>query len=337
MALDSESQFSEVDLAAARRIFQRVDGRLIVESVSVLGEGIKSDVYLATCSDGSKFVLKVFKHEYDWCAETEAAFYDELQRARPEGIDGLPRRVASFDDHTVLARRVTVLTYAPGNPMEDRFGFGGVDQRSAYRALGATLSELHRIEQPEFGIHPLDERGGQRSNREYMTGLWANSLNHFFEDGGNRYLGWEIRRYLLSREHLWDECTSPRLCHGDPHPGNVLVEVGEQGLEFRRLIDFEMAMAGDPLFDLADAYYNSEGDRESKLAAMLDGYGEVPGYSEERFKMYVLYFALGRWTFLSSYGARPPLRGIAKEMARIVGASRWRIFRSALRARLTSG
>lgn len=329
----------EIDLATAQRILERADGALRVESVAPLGEGIKSDVWLINASDGGRYVAKAFKPEYAWCVACEDAFFAAFEQGAPDGIAGVPRRLASIDDPEVFGRPVTVHRYAPGKPMLRAHGFSDEDQFDSYRELGRVLSQLHSIAQPNFATLPIDPVSDQpRSNRDYMTGRWANSWNHYVADGGNRYLASRIRSYLLDREELWDRCTAPKLCHGDPHPANVIVERGGDGVvRFSALIDWEVAIAGDPIFDLANSIFNSIGDREAKLRALTEGYGDLPSDWRDRYDTYVVYFALANWTFVSRYGARAPLRKLDRELAELTGSSRSRMFRSAMRRRLSSG
>lgn len=329
----------EIDLVTAQRILDRADGTLRAESAERLGEGIKSDVWLIDASDGGRYIAKAFKSEYAWCVACEDAFFAAFEAGAPTGIDGVPRRLASIDDREVFDRPVTVHHYAPGKPMLRANGFSDEDQFDSYRALGRVLRRLHEIDQPNFATLPIDpETDEPRSNRDYMTGRWANSWNHFVASGGSRYLASRIRSYLLDREELWDRCTAPKLCHGDPHPANVIVERGDDGVvRFSALIDWEVAIAGDPIFDLANSIFNSVGDREAKLRALTEGYGDLPSDWRDRYDAYVVYFALANWTFVSRYGARAPLRKLDRELAELTGSSRSRMFRSAVRRRLSSG
>jgi thiamine kinase-like enzyme len=61
--------------------------------------------------------------------------------------------------------------------------------------------------------------------------------------------------------------STPRLCHNDVHHLNV---VGGENL---RLIDWEYAGVGEPLFDLASVCVN-HGYRKSQRERLLAAYGE---------------------------------------------------------------
>lgn len=325
-----------MDLATAQRILDHADGSLRAEAVSWLGDGIKSDVWLIATTDGQRYAAKVFKHEFARSVTGEDWFYSQLARGASGGIDGIPERLVSIDDPAVLDVPVTVHRYTPGKMMIRANGFSDEDQFDSYRSLGRVLRQLHEIDQPHFASFPdNDESTRSETNRDYMTRRWAHAWNQYAEGGSNRYLASRIRSFLLERDDVWDRCTSPKLLHGDPHPANVIVERGDDGVvRFRALIDFESSVSGDPIFDLANSIFKSVGDREAKLRSLLDGYGELPDGWRESFDTYVVYIALVNWTFVARYGARKPLKVLDRELAELTGASRTRILRSALRPRL---
>lgn len=333
------SSSAELDLVTAQCILDKAGGSLRAESVGRLGDGIKSDVWLITTADGARYAAKVFKPEYAWCVGSEDWFYAELAKGAPDGIEGIPERLVSVNDPSVHELPVTVHNYAPGKMMLRANGFSDEDQFDSYRALGRVLRQLHQIDQPNFASFPDDDASSRgRTNRDYMTGRWASSWNHYAAGGANRYLATRIRSFLLERDEIWDRCTSPKLLHGDPHPANVIVKRGDDGVvRFSALIDFEYSLSGDPIFDLANSIFNSVGDREAKLRALIEGYGDMPADWRERYDTYVVYFALANWTFVARYGDRKPLRALDRELAELTGASRVRIIRSAARRRLASG
>lgn len=328
-----------IDRAAAQRILDAAHAGLQVAMVEELGEGVKSDAWLIDCTNGDRYVAKVYKSQLDHFAAAEDAFHDQLELCAPEGVPGIPRRLTSIDDKSIDDRRITVHRFVPGVTMQDGAGFTESEQLLPYRDFGRTLRSLHDVHQPMFGSLPAtDETAASRTNREFMEQVTSKALADFVADNGNKYLARHLSAYFRERAELWDQTTEARLCHGDTHPGNVVVERCADGsVAFRGVIDFESAIAGDPVFDLANAFYNASGDRDAKFSSLLDGYGEVLGDWRDRFDLYVVHFALSRWNFISRYGVRPPLRGISRELARMTGASRWRMFGGGLRRVVASG
>mgnify|MGYP000023499945 CR=1 FL=1 len=339
MADGLQSSPPEIDLASAQRILDNAGAGLEAATVDELGEGVKSDAWLIGCSNGDRYVAKVYKSQLDHCAATEDAFHDQLEQRAPNGVPGIPRRLTSIDEQSIHARRITVHEFVPGVTMQAEAGFTESEQLPPYRDFGRTLRSLHGVRQPTFGSLPAtDEAGAVRTNREFMEQLTSKALADFVADHGNRYLAGHLRAYFRDRAELWDQSTDARLCHGDTHPGNVVVErCADRSVAFRGVIDFESAIAGDPVFDLANAYYNASGDREAKFSALLVGYGEIVGDWRDRFDLYVVHFALSRWNFISRYGVRPPLRGISRELALMTGASQWGMLRGGLRRVVASG
>ena len=140
------------------------------------------------------------------------------------------------------------------------------------RALGALLRRLHRTAAPPSVTEPLDLRralalyasilGGARARRTARAALGSIKA----AAGGRR---------------------GPALCHNDPVAQNVLCGPA------LRLIDWEFAAPGDPLFDLAVVVgHNSLNEREARtllasargrahlsdwraLGHLVDGYEEL--------------------------------------------------------------
>ncbi len=97
--------------------------------------------------------------------------------------------------------------------------------------------------------------------------------------------------------------------HDDCHDGNVL-----GGWRVSSLLDFENAVAGDPLLDLAKAHCYSPRRSEALLAALVAGYGALRPDWREALGLYVLYHWLELWDWLASLGRAEALAGIAEEM-----------------------
>ena len=61
-------------------------------------------------------------------------------------------------------------------------------------------------------------------------------------------------------------------CHNDLHAGNLLAEIANGNVRLTGVLDFEGALAGDPLMDVAKAiYYLPEQTRR----AVIEGYGDM--------------------------------------------------------------
>lgn len=96
------------------------------------------------------------------------------------------------------------------------------------------------------------------------------------------------------------------LAHGDFRLKNVLVEGGT----VTAVLDFEMAMAGDPALDLAWLLHSDEKE-EAEREALLRGYeaeapGVLTGNFAQRIAWYRLRYALIELWWAASFGAAPP-------------------------------
>ena len=109
-------------------------------------------------------------------------------------------------------------------------------------------------------------------------------------------------------------CNQAVLCHNDLHAGNLLASVANGTPQLTGVLDFEGALAGDPLMDVAKSLYYL-GD-ESR-AALLGGYGAIDlEHGPQLLDLYHLYFVLELWCWMSQIGKRPPLERLALDLAR---------------------
>jgi aminoglycoside phosphotransferase (APT) family kinase protein len=151
-----------------------------------------------------------------------------------------------------------------------------------------------------------------------MTRQFTKKLREFGDLGGDPALRDRIEAHVAHRTGLFARCAAPVLCHNDLHEGNVLVAATDGSWEVTGFVDVENAVAADPLFDLAKTgYYAVKGD-EAKLAALLDGYGPLPGDWAERLSLYRLYHALELWDWFAMIGSTAALASIAGDLRSLV-------------------
>jgi hygromycin-B 7''-O-kinase len=151
-----------------------------------------------------------------------------------------------------------------------------------------------------------------------MRRQFGKKLREFEELGGDTRLRDAVARRVERDGGLFERCRGAVLCHNDLHEGNVLVVAGaDGGWRVNGLIDVENAIAADPLIDLAKTDYYAVGRGEAERAALLEGYGELPGDAAERLQVYRLYHALELWDWFRSVGTSEPLDGIAEDIARL--------------------
>jgi aminoglycoside phosphotransferase (APT) family kinase protein len=137
-------------------------------------------------------------------------------------------------------------------------------------------------------------------------------LKEFAERGGAIDLAKRVDECFVRWAHLLQECTRPVLCHNDLHAGNLLAEFTAGSLRLTGVLDFEGALAGDPLMDVAKALYYL---RDDTKAALLEGYGDMGRrHWSETLALYHLYFVLELWCWLAQIGTKEPLDKLASDL-----------------------
>jgi hygromycin-B 7''-O-kinase len=109
-------------------------------------------------------------------------------------------------------------------------------------------------------------------------------------------------------------CSRPVLCHNDLHAGNLLAEITDHGVRLSGVLDFEGALAGDPLMDLAKALFYLKAEDTN---ALLEGYGDTGRARwSQMLEFYHLYFVLELWCWMAQIGNEQPLHALALDLER---------------------
>jgi aminoglycoside phosphotransferase (APT) family kinase protein len=198
---------------------------------------------------------------------------------------------------------------------------------AALPEVARSLRGLHRL--PGSGAGPLSLAALERDppRVEGVHANWHDYLatrldEHLHDCEGAHDLSHEeasrVRAlFAAARERL--RAAPAVLLHGDPGSQNFIVEGGA----IRAMLDWEDALVGDPLFDLASLCTFHP---ERRHAAILAGYGEklAPrGEAWERFWLYFLRVALAktvhrrRFGYADKPGRAPAARRIQLALARL--------------------
>jgi aminoglycoside phosphotransferase (APT) family kinase protein len=255
-----------------------------------------------TTASGDVVVVKQAPPAWHWSIDKEAALY---RLVVDRGLEvPTPRVLGTPESGTLVLERL------PG----DVSGFA-TDTDELYGRLGALLRLLHEITFDSFGY--LGARGvvePHATNLDYMRFQFQRKLLEL-EEHGERSLSRRIAAHVAEREELLAHCELAVLCHDDGHEGNVLVEHDATGgWRISGLIDFQNAVAGDPLLDLAKTYCYSNRRSESMLAALVAGHGGLGDRWRDPLDLYVLYHRLELWAWFASLGVRDPLDALAAEL-----------------------
>ncbi|MGJ5204789.1 phosphotransferase family protein [Bradyrhizobium sp. HKCCYLR20261] len=304
-----------VDDATADAMLARADIDARVASVSLLYGGEISAVYaLALRGDQPSLVLKIYPDSMSWKMRKEARLLDLVRDRLPVPAPLLRAADASREliglDYVLMSR----LDGEPLGPLEE--ALPASERRAAFEQVGRLSRAFHDIAMDAFGYIGADGiMAGRADNRSYLSSQFERKLAEFRNRGGATDLAARIASRVADASDLFAACGAPVLCHNDLHPGNVLARVNSGRVELTGVVDFEGALAGDPLKDVAKAiYYLSPAQRE----AFLDGYGPMSRRAAEpTLAIYRLLFSLELWCWYRQFGADEKLPPVMEDLERL--------------------
>jgi aminoglycoside phosphotransferase (APT) family kinase protein len=285
-----------------------------VASISMLHGGTIAAVHEIGFTDlGHRaLVLKVYPDDLHWKMQKEVTVIGLI--ADRLGVPA-PKILFADDSKRPLGLNLIVMTKLDGSVLGGMESTLAPAQRaSAYTQIGRLLFDFHRIPMEAFGyIGPKGIWSAHPTNRAYLAHQFERKLAEFGERGGDVGLAERIKAHVAERAGLFDACTQPVLCHNDLHAGNLLATVTEADLQLTGVLDFEGALSGDPLMDVAKALYYL--DDESRRA-VLDGYGAMGrNHWSETLALYHLYFVLELWCWMAQIGRTQQLPKLTLELA----------------------
>ena len=303
----------QVSLATAQSIVDRVVSEHTVANVSSIHGGEIAAVYEIAFNTAAQppLVLKVYPDALHWKMQKEVTVIGFIQDRLSVPV---PRILFADDSKRLLGLNFIVMTKLDGSIL-GRLETTLVSEQlvSAYAQIGQLLREFHRIPMEAFGyIGPKGIWTAHQTNHSYLTHQFQRKLKEFTDRGGTVGLAQRIAGYFAAREHLLHACTRAVLCHNDLHAGNLLATVAEGTVRLTGVLDFEGALAGDPLMDVAKAlYYLCD---ETKRA-LLRGYGAIERDDwRQTLDLYHLYFVLELWCWMAQIGNKQPLDKLAAEL-----------------------
>lgn len=303
----------QVSVATAQAIVDQVVSGRTVETVSRLYGGEIAAIHeIAFASPAHRpMVLKVYPDDLRWKMQKEVTvtslIKDRLSVPAPDIL-------FADDSKRLLPLNFILMTRLDGSRLGELEKDLTPEQiASAYAQIGRLLGEFHRIPMEAFGyIGPTGIWTTHSSNHDYLVHQFQRKLQEFAERGGSAELAQRIAGHVAERAHLFKGCSQAVLCHNDMHAGNLLATIGNEGLRLTGVVDFEGALAGDPLMDVAKALYYLD---EECRRALLEGYGRLERErGSETLDLYHLYFVLELWCWMAQLGKREPLDKLAMEL-----------------------
>ena len=301
--------------AQAQTIVDRLGAGQTVAQVSTLQGGAIGAIYEVSMRDGApSLVLKVYPESLHWKMQKEVNVCALLSGRL--GVP-VPRVLLADETKSVIGLNFVLMDKLDGAVLRTlEPALPEPELVSAYSQMGQVLRQIHRISLPGFGyIGPNGIWTAHASNRAYMSSQFENKLAEFAERGGDSVLGGRLRAVVHERADLLDACPTAHLCHYDFHSGNILAERNDGSLRLSGVLDFESAIAGDPLMDIAKALYYFTPQDEPKKAALLMGYGALDRRDwQETLDLYRLYATLELWCWMAQIGDREPLASLAEDL-----------------------
>jgi aminoglycoside phosphotransferase (APT) family kinase protein len=304
----------QVTVATAQAIvdFALADGTVATVS-TIHGGDIAAVCEIAFVEPEPSVILKVYPDSLHWKMQKEVTVSALIQGRLSVAV---PRILFADDTKKLLGLHFVLMTKLDGSILRELEPTLTSGQRvSAYIQIGQLLREFHHIPMEAFGyIGPNGIWAAYETNHAYMSFQFDRKLKEFTDRGGAVDLARRVEAYVAECDQLFHECTQPVLCHNDLHSGNLLAKTAEGVVRLFGVLDFEGALAGDPLMDVAKAlYYVSKQDK----CALLEGYGETgrPQWSQT-LDLYHLYFVIELWCWMAQIGNKEALGNLALDLER---------------------
>jgi hygromycin-B 7''-O-kinase len=288
-----------------------LSGQTVVSISKMHGGEIAAVYEIVLAADPPSLILKVYPQSLHWKMRKEANVIALLGERISVPI---PRILLVDDSKQLFDLNFTLMTTLDGAVLGSIERALTPDQfSSAYRQIGALLRDFHQIKMEAFGyIGPHGISTAYPTNHAYITFQFDRKLSEFQERGGPKASALRVAGYVAERETLLRACKQSVLCHNDLHAGNLLAKSDSGAIRLCGVLDFENALAGDPLMDVAKAAYYLNDDARQ---ALLDGYGDL-GHANgpQLLRLYHLYFILELWCWMAQIGNLARLEKLAHEL-----------------------
>jgi hygromycin-B 7''-O-kinase len=304
----------DVPLATAQLIVDRVLAGRHVRDVSTIHGGEIAAVYMITFEHPyPPVVLKVYPDALHWKMQKEVNVLTLVESRLSVPV---PHILLADDSKRMIALNFILMTKLDGEMLAHLEPTLTPDELlSSYSQIGKLLHELHRLPMHAFGY--IGANGivtEHATNQTYLCMQFDRKLKEFTERGGAVGLARRVAEYVARWAHLLQGCTRPVLCHNDLHSANLLADVCAGSLRLTGVLDFEGALAGDPLMDVAKSLFYLAHDTKT---ALLQGYGDMGRrHWSETLDLYHLYFVLELWCWMTQIGNKKSLDKLASDLER---------------------
>lgn len=305
-----------LDLPTAARVIARAGLFAKPITIGSRHEGAKGTVFIVGCDDGSAFVIKIYGHEYTERMLKEQRLYRLLEHSSLP----LPRVIGWDEKDEDFNCAVMIMSVVDGVPLLDVLPrLSAEELMSVYRQIGVMQREIHKVTFDRFSLLLDIAASGHDDNVGLMRERCGAAIAELRKHGGSESLAVGLESYFRAHEVLFARCNQAVLCHNDFHEANILVDLAQGEVKITGLIDFENALAADPLFDLAKTHNHARRGSDQTLGALIGGYGELPPDWRKPFDLYVLFHALELRNWYAIVGAGWMLPAVERRMRRQIG------------------
>jgi aminoglycoside phosphotransferase (APT) family kinase protein len=301
----------QVPLATAQLIIDHVLSGHKVATVSNIHGGEIAAVYEVGFVNARQapIVLKVYPESLHWKMQKEVTVLGLIADHLTVPV---PRILFADGSKRLLSLNFLLMTRLEGSILGTFEKTLSSEQfLCAYVQIGRLLREFHQIPMEAFGyVGPTGIRTPHSTNHAYVTHQFQRKLKQFAERDGPAGLAQRVAAHVAKRAHILRGCEHPVLCHNDLHAGNVLATRTEGAIRLTGVLDFEGALAGDPLMDIAKACYYLGEDAKR---AVLRGYGDT---GRELWSESLDLYHLELWCWMAEIGNRKPLATLESDLER---------------------
>ena len=309
-------------VALSRAILDRDD---VVHHELLTGGKCNTNVRLRY-GDGEQVVLRVYERDR-WACERDRVIADLAAPTVPvpavPGVlgdaDALPERL----QRTLDGKPVAVFEWIDGDSPIDILERATAQQAlDLARELGSTLARISGLSRFEdHGL--LDERLDYRRRFSSHQASFVDFVDWSLEEGrtGER-LGAELSAKLRCYAHdnarrlhvLEGECG---LVHGDYKLSNILVRRESDSFRVCAVLDWEFAMAGSPLFDMAIMLRHARRWPQGFAEGFADGFVDEGGFLPPDWRQLSELLDVMNWCgFLNASGHRRRLFEAVRQKVR---------------------
>ena len=308
-----------LDPALATRLLHVAGITGNVDAIERLAGGMGSDVF-ALRVNADEVVVKIYPevarasmHKQLWVCEFLAHEAPSLP---------IPRVLAVDESGSIIPQAFSVLSRLPGIYLRSKLdSLTETDLIDVYVQIGSALGVLHEIELSDFG-EVMPGRGRRyTTNQAFMRAKFEEDIATFGSLGGDPRLHGRLTAYFEERQELL-RLPAASFCHNDGHDANMLVRSTASGWLLTGILDFEHALAGDPLFDLAKTFYFAPSQSEEMLGALTNSGRDLNRDWRAVFATYLTYHQLALWNLLAGLGVADRLPAIAEQLDRSLAPAR---------------